>query len=57
MIMFPKQIAREKNTCVTAAYQTFASKILSHCGSMKNIIPFQAPGSVHARMSKMNIIT
>lgn len=55
-MIFPKQIASEKKTCVTAAYQTFASNILSHCGSMKNIMPFHAPGRVHALTSKINMM-
>uniref|UniRef100_A0A8W7P8H5 Uncharacterized protein n=1 Tax=Anopheles coluzzii TaxID=1518534 RepID=A0A8W7P8H5_ANOCL len=47
----------EKNTCVTAAYHTFASRMRSHCGLMKYSIPSAAPSSVQARMSSTSITT
>uniref|UniRef100_A0A182MMW9 Uncharacterized protein n=1 Tax=Anopheles culicifacies TaxID=139723 RepID=A0A182MMW9_9DIPT len=57
IITFPKQIVSEKNTCVTAAYHTFASRIRSHWGLMKYSIPSPAPSNVQARTNNTNITT
>lgn len=57
MIMFPKQMANEKNTCETAAYHTFGFRSWSNCGVIKYKIPSPAPGSVTERTNKTPMIT
>lgn len=53
MMMLPKHTESEKKTWVMAAYQTFGSKILSHWGVRKYLIPLREPGSVSARTRRM----
>lgn len=56
MVTAPKQTPREKNDCVTAAYQTDGSKILFQVGSNKKIIPLMAPFKVTPLINRQIIM-
>lgn len=56
MVTAPKHTPREKNDCVTAAYQTDGSKILFQVGSNKKIIPLMAPFKVTPLINRQIIM-
>jgi len=57
MVTAPKHTPREKNDCVTAAYQTAGSRILCHVGLKRKMIPFIAPSKVIALTKRLIMIT